>query len=1403
MSYYGYDEYYAKTYPTTYTVYTTVTYPAPVVVPYEVVRTVYTSDVVEVPAERSESSSLRAVYVERYYPSPVVVPREVEQPVYTSDVVEVPAESSESVSLKPVYREVTYPVGPSAKEVVVPVYVSESSEVLVEHSEVLPYTARGVSDVKELRDRLLPLISELEASLAKVASRSDLINALSKFRDVAGMYRASGVADPDIQSRLDGLRSRLEALEYLVVLAELSALDLRSPEQAKSKVSEIESWLQTLPQYGVSVPTAVADALSSVKSQIDAAIAQRGAAQTKLAGRDREVLDFLAGRLARLYTIAEFVSRDTWERLRSATGLTDENIRLVMRYVRGEKLSDEELRRLAELYTTLQYAGSILDHEAILREIEKTYVKPSTAMPTTPELAEYYDVTPRTAEASATTWSLADLERRLKEDILKGKEPQVSPGRQVVWSVENALRLADVLGRGQEAVSSFLKGLGVPPAIASGIASFLVTFGTVATSAVPVVGAPVAAALIGLSLANSASQLLELASDEYERSLLSEEFSRILDPSKAPPELRAQYEAMRQELIGSIAGAVAGGVSGYALRPIISEKISNFIASRNPKLAQKLSQFKAGELVPKEQEWDVKVDTKTGEVLVARYEKGAVKVVGKFSADPRVVVALGKGSQQELVTFAEKLARVTGKSDVSEELRWILGRLSDTIKAGNINPTDDLIREALNRYGTLIENLIKSMPEELKGRSLLEVVRQVNYVNAGGRLVPALDLGEKMVLSVGDKTVTVTKGALAAVNTAERLRSLGVFEDVVNLLKRGGKGLVYRPDLGGLVVELTEDGKLIVRAGARVETLTAFDPRYLLEARQLLESADPNVIKALSAITTAPHTIVAPPTTSVAGTPADIVANSVTKALASAGKVASSYETVVLSSGGKTASVSVLRDIYDKARSVLVDVVFAKNLSGLRSVLGPQYERYTLFTLRLDPGLAGRLAEHLSRAKGDVLHAVSEAMKTASGSELAQLKILQAVLQSGPNTVIPVLTASTSEGLTMVLATAVPALAQLKLTAEDIRRLGLDEKAVTEGLKAVYVEKTYPVAIPRVTEVVRPAYTSDRVEVPLERSESVALKPQYQERYYPAPKVVPLEVAKVVQVPDVREVLVDRSDTILLKPQYVERSYPVAVRLLREVSLPVYVPDVREVPLEKSETIPLRATYIERTYPSPVVSPKEVVLPVYVPDVREVPYEVGDVVNLRSQYVEVPYPAPRVLPQEVTSPIYLTDVREVPIEVGDTIRLKPQYVEVPYPVPRVLPQEISKVVHVPDVREVPYEVEESKVLEPAYIEKVYEVPVVIPVEVVQPVAVPEPEPVEIPLTATQAADVHVETVEVPTFEVVYMPYSQPLPVPPELAGMLAIPSPTPTAPQTPPLAGGELPQRVPARKAREVEKIVL
>jgi hypothetical protein len=112
-------------------------------------------------------------------------------------------------------------------------------------------------------------------------------------------------------------------------------------------------------------------------------------------------------------------------------------------------------------------------------------------------------------------------------------------------------------------------------------------------------------------------------------------------------------------------------------------------------------------------------------------------------------------------------------------------------------------------------------------------------------------------------------------------------------------------------------------------------------------------------------------------------------------------------------------------------------------------------------------------------------------------------------------------------------------------------------------------------------------------------------------------------------------------------------------------------------------------------------------------------------------------------------------------------------------------------------------LRATYIERPYPSPVVSSKEVVQPVAAPEPESVEVPLTATQVGDVHVETVEVPTFEVVYMPYSQPLPVPPELAGMLAIPAPTPTAPQTPPLAGGELPQRVPARKAKEVEKIVL
>jgi hypothetical protein len=948
----------------------------------------------------------------------------------------------------------------------------------------------------------------------------------------------------------------------------------------------------------------------------------------RLAARDREVLDFLAGRLARLYTIAEFVSRSTWDLLRSLVGLTDENVGLIMRYIRGERLSEDELRRLAELYTVLQYAGSILDHEAILRELEK--------------------LVPAAGATGAVErrWTLADYERMLKERVLRGEEPRVSPGRQLAWSIENLVRFTDVLGRGIEATASFLKGLGVPDHIAQGLASFLTSFSRRMVGAVPAVGPPVALALVGLSLVDFATQLFELTDDEFERSVFTEELLRILDPSRAPPELRPHYEAARLQLIATIAGAVAGEVAGLAVQPIVAERLAQLLSSRFPKLAEKLAQrYRLGELVPKEQEWDVRVDPKTGEVLVVRYERGTVKTVGRFTADPHVVAALGRGSQRELAAFVERLMRVTGKSDVSEELSTVVRRLLESLKAANVEPTDDAIREALRGYSNLLEKLIKSLPEELRGRSLLEVVRQTYYVNAGGRLLPALDLGEKMVLSVGDKTVTVTKGALAAVNTVERLRSLGVFEDVVNLLRQGlgGRGLVYRPDLG-VVVELTQDGKLVVRAGARVEVLAALDPRYLLEARQLLESLDPNIVKALSAVITAPYTMVAPPTTAVAS-PADVVASSITKTLASAGKLASAYETITLSSGGRVASVSVLRDIYDRARDVLVDVVLGRNLSGLRSLLGPQYERYTLFTLRLDADLASRLAEYIERAKGDVLRAVTEAMKTASGTELAQLRLLQLLLQSSPGVVVPVATASTSEGVTLVLATAVPALTQMVLSAEDLRRLGIEERAVTQGLRAVYVETAYPVAVPRVVEVSRTAYAYDRSEVALDRSEELALRPTYLEVPLPIAVPVPVEVGRVIYRSESTELAHATEELLGLRPIYLELYHPVPRVLPQELSRVIHVPDAREVPYEVEDSVELAPAYLEVYYPVVTARPYGVGGLVHAVEVVELPQVTTEVVELAPTYAETYYPVPATLPLELPGRVYVSE-EELPLEAS-------------------------------------------------------------------------------------------------------------------------------------------------------------
>jgi hypothetical protein len=1205
--------------PAVRTTYLEVSYPVVVPVPVEVAQPVVAVVSEDAGTEVGDAVTLRSVYVEVPLPIAIPVPVEVGGVVPVSESSEELAEHPETATLSPAYLEVSYPLGLVYEEVVPVVVARESSEVLAEHSE----TTTRIADVQLLRSLLLPQVSELESLVSRASSRADLEAVLGRYAFAVSTYRASGVSDPELESRLGELRARLESLVQLAVLAELASLDPRSPEQALARLRELESWLQGLARYGLSAPTAVAT-VSEVRRQLEELLAQRGVVRSRLAARDREVLDFLASRLARLYAIAEFVSRDTWEALRRATGLTDENVRLIMRYIRGEGLSEDELRRLAELYVALQHSSRILDHEAILRELEKLIP------------------TPGAVGAVERRWTLADYERMLKERVLRGEELRASPGRQVAWSIENVLGLLNVLGRGTAAVSDFLKGLGVPAPIASGIASFLTTFGTVLLSAVPVVGPPLALALVGTALADTSVKLLEALGDEYERSVFTEEFLRILDPSRAPPELRAQYEAMRLELLASIAGGVAGAATAATLRGIVSEKLAQLLAKRYPKLAERI-QYKLGELVPKEQEWVVRFDKGTGELVLARYERGVLKIVGRLrlDADSRVVAALAKPeSGREVAALLETLRRVTGKEDVSEELRWILGRLAETLRTASVEPTDDVIREALGRYSKFVESLLKSLPEELKGRSLLEVTRQVAYVNAGGRLVPALDLGEKMVLSVGDKTVTVTKGALAAVGTVERLKSLGILDDVVNLLRRGlgQRGFVVRPDLN-IVVELTQDGKLVVTRGLTKEILTAFDPRYLLEARQLLETLDPSVVKALSTVITVPHAVTLPPQTAVP-TAVDAMTKGLMESLTS--KLGGTSETVVLSGGGKAVLVSVNRELFgtldSRVLTTLQDLVLARNLAGLRSLLGPAYERFTLFTARLSQDLAGKLASYLDLGRpvstSELLRAVSEAMRTASGTELAQLRVLQLLLQSSPGTVIPVATASTAEGVTLVLATAVPALAQLTLTAEDLRRLGIEERAVTQGLRAVYVETTYPVAVPRVVEVSRTVHTYASSEVVLDRSEELPLRPYYSE--------VPLPIA----VPRVVEHL-----------EYVFRS------------------DSVELAHATEDSLGLKPTYLDVPYPVPRVLPQELTRVIHVPDAREVPYGVGDVMELVPAYLELYYPVPSWVAEELAVPAYAVWATESLGSWEEVARLEPAYAEELYPVPATLPLELLRWVY--------------------------------------------------------------------------------------------------------------------------------
>ena len=1214
--------------------------------------------------------------------------------------------------------------------------------------------------IQELRGKVLPQVSELESQIPKITLKNELIDALNKLNSILSTYntyKARGVSDPDLESRLESVRKSLEGKLYLITINELTSLDLRDLNVAKMRVNNFETWLNSLKQYGISVPKDIEDVINSAKAQIDGALLLKSEAYSKLSARDKEALDFIASKLARLYTTAEFLSKGTWDAIRSSLGLTDDNVNLIMRYVRGEKLSDEELRKLADIYVNLQL-NKTLDNEAIVKEIEKR-------IPIyTPEGIEF-------------TPSLSDYERELKEKILRGETPQVTPGRQITWAVEDTLKLTDLVGRGYDAVYSFLRDKGLPPGIASAIASALVTAGITAVGMIPGVGAPLALGLIGASLANFTAQTLETLTDEYERKVFTEEFSKIIDPSKAPPEQRAMYEELRQELIGSIAGAVAGGVGAVGiskLTPKIAEKLSTLLKNRYPQLAEKLQNFAKtsltyGELQAKTQDWAIYYDKDSGLLTINLIEKGDITkpvATAKIPIQEYMIVTKGK-SQEGLVGLVKTLRQVYGKEDVSDEVKAVLDRIKTDVEKLGLQLNDENVARFLNNYRSFISKLSEVAPQELRGKSLTEIAEKLVFVKYGDKDVPALDLGEKLKFISGDKVVDVSKGALASLEVVDRLKSLNVFDDVVSLLQRGitgEKGVIIK---GDRVIEIYPDGRLVITRGLNRETYTVFDPRYLMEARRLLENYDNELLKSLGKVVTAPYTTqpqLQPVTASV-----DIIPDTLKNTF----KVAGDYMDISLTSEGKTLRVMLnkeLRGAVGDESGVLrlsLDVSATRDRSLLDKLFGrlPGYERFRGEVVVINENARRYLNKYISGrtpTKEELKNAVENALKEVAGKDpeatgaLKQLQVLLTSMERSSGNVIPVMISDTGKELVIGVATTTASLS--KLTPEDIQKLGLEEKVLVEGLKPMYIETTYPVPVVQPYEVSQPVFIPESVEIPLEKSEDVKLKPIYVEVPYQVPVILPYQLTQPVFTPETVEIPYTVEETVRLKPVYIEEFYSVPVEQSVRFDYPVFIPESIEVPIEKSESV-----------------------------------------SLKPVYIDVPYLIPVEQVKEETRPIYIPESIEIPLETSETVKLRPIYIDVPYLIPVTQSYEVTKPVFIPETVEIPTAVDETTTLKPIYIEEVYTIPILK--EVQRTELVTQPEEVVINLIGKQLADVVVVPIEVPSLITVYYPYSEPLPIPPQIPPYALGVVPTP--PTTPKPSPEELKAKTEAKKAREVEKIVL
>jgi hypothetical protein len=251
---------------------------------------------------------------------------------------------------------------------------------------------------------------------------------------------------------------------------------------------------------------------------------------------------------------------------------------------------------------------------------------------------------------------------------------------------------------------------------------------------------------------------------------------------------------------------------------------------------------------------------------------------------------------------------------------------------------------------------------------------------------------------------------------------------------------------------------------------------------------------------------------------------------------------------------------------------------------------------------------------------------------------------------------------------------------------------------------------------------------------------------------------------------------------------------------------VEEVALDRSEELALRPVYLELPYSIAVPVPVEVGRVIYRSESTELAHATEELLGLRPVYLELYYPIPRVVPWELSRVVHLPDVGEVPYEVEDSVELAPAYLEAYYPALAVTrTYGVGGLVHAVEAVEVPQTAAEVVELAPTYAETYYPVPATLPVELPGRVYVAEEE--ELPLEASQPADVYVYPVELEVFETLYYPYTEPLELPtlagvapPVVAGAVGYPGAPP--PWTP-TAREEAEAVARLRKPKELEKVVL